>query len=279
MDINLTGEEAYYIKKNKRCVGSGVDGSVYDMGNHVLYKFYHKMGDYIVIDEKGIYDSEGVNITNIKELRYKGIRENHKPINYIDDDGVILSREQAIRKAIEKQKYVKYTTLPQNIIKVNNKVAGCVYKKYDSILGIYAASFLPLELRKRVLRRLYFKLKELYENNIYPITLAQKNDLLPFSTKESNVLLCKHLNPIIIDVDGISAIYTDSFSKSKYEKSMGSFSKLVLEILSGVDIKEDDEELENTIDQLIERNIDEHIIKKFINYNRLEEKEIIRMIK
>ena len=32
MDIELTINEANNIKKNKHCVGSGVDGSVYDMG-------------------------------------------------------------------------------------------------------------------------------------------------------------------------------------------------------------------------------------------------------
>ena len=126
---------------------------------------------------------------------------------------------------------------------------------------------------------MYFKLKELHKNNIYPITLAQKNDIFPFSTKDSNILLCKHMNPVIIDIDGISAIYTDKFSKSKYELSMGSFSKLVLEILSGVDIKEDDEELDYVIKQMIERNMDISLIKKYINYSFLEDEEIRRLIK
>lgn len=279
MDVELTNRQAEYIKHKRKCLGSGVDGSVYDMGNHIVYKFYHKMGDFIVINKGKVYDSDGVNITDIKDLRNKGIRENHEPINYLDEEGVILGREAAIRKAMEKQEHVKYTTLPQNIIKVNNKVAGCVYKKYDSVLGIYAASFLPLKTRKKILKRLYFKLKELINNNIYPITLAQKHDLLPFTTKNANVLLCKNLDPVIIDIDGISAFYTDSFSETKYNQVMSSFSKLVLEVLSGVDIKEDDDLIDETIELLINRNIDKSIVKKYFDYNRLDNEDIKKIIR
>ena len=32
MDIDLTKYQASYIKRHKKCIGSGVDGSVYDMG-------------------------------------------------------------------------------------------------------------------------------------------------------------------------------------------------------------------------------------------------------
>ena len=278
-DIYLTSEEKKRIMNKNKCIGSGVDGSVYDIGHHILYKFYHNMGDYIKIDYVGIYDKEGVNITKIENLRNKGIRENHKPINYIDSEGVILSREIAIRKAMKKQKYVKYTTLPQNIIKVNGNVAGCVYKKYDSIMGIYGASYLPSNLKKIILRKLYFKMKELYNNNIYPITVAQKNETFPFSSKDSNILLCKNLEPVIIDVDGISAFYSDTFSKAMYEKSLNSFSKLVLEILSGIDITDKEDELDFIIDSYINRGIDEYYIKKYIDYQRLSEKDIKHLIK
>ena len=273
-DIYLTNDEKRRIINKNKCIGSGVDGSVYDMGHHILFKFYHNMGDYITIENEGVYDSEGVNITKPSYLRNKGTRINHKPINYIDSDGVILSRETAIKKAMKKQKHVKYTTLPQNIIRVNDKVAGCVYKKYDSIMGIYAASFLPLNYKKRILKRLYFKLKELLNNNIYPVTLAQKNDTFPFSTKDSNVLICKNLDPVIIDIDGISALYSDIFSKAMYERAIGSFSKLILEILSGIDIRETEEELDLLIDQYIDRGIDRYFIKKYIDYQRLDEKDI-----
>ncbi len=278
MEVLLSKQEANYIKKYKKCLGSGVDGSVYDMGNHILFKFYHQMGDFILIPEGKKYDSDGVNITNIKDLRHIGIRENHKPINYIDEDGVILNRETAIKRAMQKQKYVRFTTLPQKIIKVDDKLAGCVYKKYDSIFGIYAASFLPLKTRKKILERLYFKLKELLNYNIYPVTLAQKNELFPFSTNNSNILLCKNMDPVIIDVDGISAFYTDTFSKAKYNQAMGSFSKLLLEVLSGIDIPEEDELVEETINHLIDRKIDKDIVEKYFSYGRIENKDIRHLL-
>ncbi len=273
-DINLTKEELNAVKR-KKCLGSGVDGSVYDIGNGLVYKLYHNMSDYIFIESKGKYDSHGVNITDIKELRNKGIRVNHKPINYVDSEGVTLSRETAIRKAIEKQKYVKYTTLPMNIIKVNGRLAGCVYRKYTSKFGIYASSYLPIKYKKMILRRLYIKLKELQDNYIYPVTLAQKNDLFPFSNKEANVLLCG-MDPMIIDVDGISAYYSDNYSEVKYNISMGSYSKLLLEVLSGIDINESDslEDIDLIIEELIRNNIDKRIVDNYFSNNRLEEKEI-----
>ena len=192
----------------------------------------------------------------------------------------IINREEAIRKAIEKQKYVKYTTLPQNIIKVNDRVVGCVYKKFDSKIGIYASSFLPLKYRKLILKRLVIKVNELHKNYIYPVTLAQKNTLFPFSSKDSNVLLCNGFDPVLIDVDGISAYYSDSFDERRYDNSMGSLSKLIIEILTGVDLYEYEttEDIEMLIDSCIEQGISEYIMRSYVNNGRLEKKEIKELL-
>ena len=56
----------------------------------------------------------------------------------------MLGREEAILRAIEKQKDVKLTYLPQRIIKKdNNRVIGCEYRRYQTPLSVYAVSYIP----------------------------------------------------------------------------------------------------------------------------------------
>ncbi len=278
--IELTKDEFDKIVRRKKEIGSGVDGKVYGVNSKEVYKIYHNTSDSIKIEEDGVLDAEEVNIRDPKELRHRGTRINNKPINYIDGDGVILNREDAILKAIEKQEKVKYTNLPQKLIKVDGRLVGCVYKRYNSVFGIYALSYFPLSKRKEVLKKLYLKLKELYENNIYPVTLAQKNDLLPFSKKESNVILDYNLEPQIIDLDGISTYYSDSFCRREYERSLSSFSILALEIISGIDFldADTDEEMERYIQDLVKRGIPQKLAKEIYNENGFKDEDRIRQL-
>ena len=128
------------IKRNYKFVGSGVDGSVYRVNKDFVYKFYNENSDRITAFENGVYDEDGVNVADYKNLRDKGKRVDNRALKYIDEDGVILAREEAIIKAMEKQKYVKNTQLPIDIIYVNYRVAGCVYKYYPNKLGIYSTN-------------------------------------------------------------------------------------------------------------------------------------------
>jgi len=273
--INLTSEDIEYIKKHKKLVGKGVDGAVYNIGGNVLYKIYHNSTSEILLNNNAIYDSEGVNISGVMPFRGRVSKVNNI-INYVDHDDVTLSREEALIKAIEKQKYIKHTMLPQGIIKRNNRIIGCVYKKYNTIWGIYAASFLPLEYRYKICKRVIYKVQELIDNNIYLTTLAQKNELLPFSKKDSNILLDYKLEPLIIDLDGISALYSDNFIESKYRIALGSLSKLVLEIITKRDLDYDFLEYykEDYIELLQRYNIDLDYILKFYDYGYLEVEEL-----
>ena len=230
---------------------------------------------------KGIYDSDGVNIRDVKELLKYAKRENFKPINFTDKEGVILGREDSIKKAIEKQKKVKHTNLPKRIIKVDSRVVGCVYKRYYSILGIYAASLLPLKTRKKVLNKLFIKLKELHDNYIYPLTLAQKDLIFPFSKKGANVLLGYNLEPYLVDLDGISTVYFDSPSPSEKARSLRSFSIMALEILSGIDLYANEEdEYDTTIDEMIARGIPKILAEDIYYENGFQDEErIIKLLK
>lgn len=280
--VMLNYQDVLDIKKNKKVIGQGVDGTAYYIRNNILYKFYHSFGDTIEIKNKGIFDSDGVNIRNFKELRnYVGFRNDNRLIHYVDENGVILAKEDAILSAIKKQCNVKLTSLPQGIIKVDNKLAGCVYKYYPYTFGIYACMYLPLKLRLNIIKKLLIRVKELTDNYIYPVTLAQKNEKYPFSSKDSNVLLSVKLNPILIDLDGISALYGDRYSKVGYDRTMMSLSTLVIELIAKCDVPFHD--IENYNDDFIryvkEAGISDKYIDSYLNSFSLNFDEMEDMIR
>ena len=257
--VRLTGDEVENIKAKNPCIGSGVDGIVYKINKNDVYKFY-KNNDQIVIRNYAVYDSDGVNINDFKNLRNLGKRYDTRAIKYIDKDGVSLAREEAINKAIEKQEKVSMTRLPKNIIYVDNKVSGCVYQYYPNKLGIYASTYLPLKLKIRVCRKLLEKVKELLSNNIYPVTLAQKNDLFPFISNNSNV----------------------NYSATLYNNALSSLSSLIFEILTKVELSINtinDDEVDDYIERLVDKGISDYIVQKFFDYGSLDIDEIDYTIK
>ena len=48
-------------------------------------------------------------------------------MHYLDQEGIRLSREEALYKAIERQKEITKTYLPKNIIYVNKRVKDVFY--------------------------------------------------------------------------------------------------------------------------------------------------------
>ena len=124
-------------------------------------------------DIKIIYDEDGVNRTSIKEMMKRTNDRSINPIRFIDSDDVILEREDALLRAIEKQKDVKLTYLPQKIIKRittegSVRVVGCAYRRYHTMFSIYVVSYHPLlKKRKEICYNLYInKLRDNSINNI-----------------------------------------------------------------------------------------------------------------
>ena len=280
--IELSVRDYNNIRKNKKQIGSGVDGSAYVINKDTIYKFYHKLNNNITLPNATL-DSEGVIINDFKSLRpYNKVIQNEN-IYYTDNEGVILTREEAIYKAIEKQRNVKLTDLPKNIIYVSNKIVGCEYKYYPHRFGIYASVYLPLNIRLKICKRIIEKVKELLDNNIYPVTLAQRDSMYPFKSNGSNILIGLDLEPLIIDLDGISAMYSDSYSSKYYNKVLSTLSSLVLELLLKVKLAdniEDDDYVVNEYCSLMEEaGITNILSKKFFDNNYLELDEIENVIK
>ena len=293
--IRLTKQERVDIENNNKFVGSGIDGNLYKVGPNV-YKFYKNKKDIIDSDKEGIYDSDGVNVTNFKNLRNKSVIVDNRILNYIDNEGVILAREEAILKAIELGDKVKQTYLPNNIIYENNKAIGCVYPYYRNTFGIYASSLLPLRLRLQICKEIISKVEELLDNNIYPLSLAQRSDEFPISKKESNILLGLDLKTHIVDLDGNSTLYSQDYSHKHTTLALASLSTLVLEILSKIkiydenfsnmesiiDYKSNDclkKYIDDMIEEFVKAGIPEHFAHKYYEYGKLEMSDIKRLVR
>lgn len=281
-EVHLDEKAKNDIIHGKRIIGTGTDGTVYNMGDGTVFKFYHNNTDYIDVrniglDNEYVYDEdqdEQVNITDYKKLRNKNIKEDKRIIKYTDDDGVILTKEDALKKAIEKQKYVGHTNLPEGILYVNDRVAGCIYKYFPASLSIYAAAYLPLKLRLNICKALLVKVKELTNNYIYPVALSQKyREFFPVDKSDANVLIGASLEPKIIDLDGVSTLYSDKYLRDCYHKVETELSTLVLEILSKIKLgteEIDESNIEIYYKELVEAGIPKYVAKEYLDYCKVD---------
>ena len=293
--IRLTIKEENEIREKCKFVGSGLDGDLYKVGPNV-FKFYKDNVNYINSNKERIFDVEGVNVSDYKSLRNNSNNRDSRILNFVDQDGVILAREDAILRAIELGSKVKKTYLPNNIIYENNRAVGCVYPYYNNTIGIYAAAYLPMKLRLQICREVIMQVEELLDNNIYPLSLAQRDDKYPISKKNSNILLGLDGKTHIVDLDGNSTLYSQEYSHTNTSLTLASLSTLILEILSKVKIYDDnisDYEslmdysnnlalkvyIEDRVREFIKVGIPENIANKYYEYGKLEMRDIKRLVK
>ena len=295
--IRLSREEMEKIMRDNKKIGEGLDGVLYKDNNvNNVLKFYKDSHEIIDAGKESIYDGDGVNITDYKLLRNKTKGSDNRILNYVDENGVILAREEAILKAIELGDKVKKTYLPNHIIYVDNKAVGCVYPYYNTPLGIYASAYMPLRRRLQVCKQLIVKVQELLDNNIYPLSLAQRSDKFPVLRKDSNVLLDLNGKVNIVDLDGNSTLYSENYSHTHTSLTLASLSTLVLEIISKIKIYDDNiydqeslldpqaneainEYIESVIDEFVKVGIPENIACKYYEYGKLEMNDIKRLVR
>ena len=238
--IYLTSKDLENIKKKK--IAKGREGTIYKIKPGVLYKIYHEYNDNLLWKVTPVYDSEGVNIASYKNYDIS-IKE-RKILKYFDKEGTRLSREAALYKAIERQKDIKHTDLPKNVIYVDHQIKGCVLKEHYPSFKIYAIESLPFQIRLKLLKQLLLKVRELLDHNIYPVDLAQRPTIdYPYT----NVLYQIPFQTQIIDLDGESTIYTESFSEEFYRKAVQNYVLLSMEILTHINLEKFLENLEEYV--------------------------------
>lgn len=106
---------------------------------------------------------------------------------------------------INKQKEIKYTVLPDNILYMEDdmtKLIGCRIKYFKEFITLSDINC-PLDERLDLLLKIFLPLKELLENNIYPKDLDNDNILIGDTVQ-------------LIDLDSFNTKITKDYDKESY---------------------------------------------------------------
>ena len=264
--INLTRAQFNDLIVKGKKIGQGTDGVCYRQGKKV-YKIYHTSHKVNLVAPI-VLDSSGVRVPNKED--FKTMKTSYGSIiQYVTEDETRLSTENGLLKAIELGNSIKGTNLPSDIIYINGVARGCVYPYYKHVSSIHKSYRRSLKTRLKICMSLYEKVKELVDNNIYPIDLAQKSRERLFDKRKCNVFLSFRNEPIIIDLDGKSALYTETHNKTFEEKTCHSLMTLMLEIITREDLQEDmnDEDFDTVRFYLKNNGLSLESIEKFFDCN------------
>ena len=265
---DLTEEK---IKKLK-LVNKGTDAKLYKLSNNLLLKLYYT-------DKKVILNNNDDDVKTTKPTRFNN---STTFMSYCyDANGVRLGYDKIIEMAKRKQFEIKNTILPINPVYINHHFRGCIIKYHHNYYPISCFSFLPQKTKLKILKNLLAKIKELLNNNIYPIDLYNKqNSNLP----HNNIVINFSLNSQIVDLDGKSVAYTEKFNPEFYKKSLFELSTLLLEFLFDHELADYYLEFaqypeyyhkyfyerfnipQKYIDNLLSNNIDLDVIEDFVDY-------------
>ncbi len=266
---DLTEEK---IKKLK-LVNKGTDAKLYKLSNNLLLKLYYT-------DKKVILNNNDDD--DVKTTKPTRFNNSTTFMSYCyDANGVRLGYDKIIEMAKRKQFEIKNTILPINPVYINHHFRGCIIKYHHNYYPISCFSFLPQKAKLKILKNLLAKIKELLNNNIYPIDLYNKqNSNLP----HNNIVINFSLNSQIVDLDGKSVAYTEKFNPEFYKKSLFELSTLLLEFLFDQELEDYYLEFDQYqeyyqkyfyerfnipqkyIDNLLSNNIDLDVIEDFVDY-------------
>lgn len=265
---DLTEEK---IKKLK-LVNKGTDAKLYKLSTNLLLKLYYT-------DKKVVLNNNDDDVKTIKPTRFNN---STTFMSYCyDANGVRLGYDKIIEMAKRKQFEIKKTILPINPVYINHHFRGCIIKYHHNYYPISCFSFLPKRTKLKIIKDLLVKIKELLNNNIYPIDLYNKqNSNLP----HNNIVINFSLNSQIVDLDGKSVAYTEKFNPEFYKKSLFELSTLLLEFLFDQELEDYYLEFDQYqeyyqqyfyerynippkyIDNLLSNNIDLDVIEEFVDY-------------
>jgi len=258
--VNLKREDVNTLFQQYPIIGRGSEGTLFYMGSQIVYKIYHSYGDVLDVKVPAVYDEEGVNIAKIKkedriEIRKKNI------IHYIDKEGVTLSKEDSLKKAIELQRDIKLSSLPKGIIYVNQRVKGCILKYHSYTTNIYNTRIYRRKIRLLIFKKILERIKELTEHNIYHLDICQKPTE---ESKNTNILLRFLWQPEVVDLEGKSTTYTEFDSEYLREKVELGLNILFFELLAKDELEDFLETEEHIMSEILwENGFSENIISDF----------------
>lgn len=235
--VHLSKGDVFNLQR--RLIGRGTDGNVYDVGNGILYKIYHDSSFFSDIDVlhpllDGIEDDIKIYQRGNSSL----FRNNDcSYFKYIDSSGVRISGQESIMLAIQRQKNIRYTQLPLAPIYVNSRFKGCVLRKHKLHFQLHYFSFLSEARKRQILLLIMDRVEELVRLYIYPLDVCNR----PIGDKlsHSNILLSLFGIPQLIDVDGKSTIYMEQEDEFLLQQVLRGLNVLTLEFLYCLDINDE----------------------------------------
>lgn len=284
--VYLTQEEIDNLLKQE--LGHGTDGRVMRFDRNRMIKLYHKYINWF----KGKYHLNEETDDDIKIYKMGDYKTRSDIFDmfsfYVSEDNGefirIRNGAAAVASARKRQMRVKNTRLPQDAVFIDGKFIGCTLTAIKGI-QIHKLIGLPFSLKKKIMKKVLYNVKELMDNYIYHIDL----DNSPFTKDNyfkneegkmenvghSHVLINPiTLKPQIIDLDGKSTIYTDAPSKTLEDKSMISFNRLMLEFLLSIDLDEykNEEDLTYVLSQIgIDVEYIDLLASNSMNFEKTEE--------
>ncbi len=285
-NINLTKEEIDNLLKQE--LSHGTDGRVMRFDRKRMIKLYHKYVNWF----KGQYHLNNQNDDDVKLYSIGDYKKKSDIFDmftfYISEDNGefirIRNGSAAIASARERQQRVKNTRLPQNAVFIDGKFIGCTLIAIKGI-QIHKLIGLPFSLKKKIMKKVLYNVKELMDNYIYHIDLdnspyTKDNYFVNDEGKIENVghshVLINPitLKPQLIDLDGKSTVYTDAYSKNLENQSMASFNRLMIEFLLGIDLDEykNEEDLTYILSQIgIDVEYIDLLATNSMNYEQAED--------
>ena len=260
-DVYLSRTDVLDLQK--RLIGKGTDGCVYDVGHGYLYKIYHDESFFsdIKVRHPFLDGFEDDDIKIAQKGMYSSIKEFYPHFKYVDTNGVRIGGEEAIYLAIEKQKYIKKTQLPLAPIFVNSRFKGCVLKKHSYHCQLHSLTFLPGRYKAKIMLSILDSIEELLDNNIYHLDVSNYPDDKS-KTTHSNILVSMLGVPQLIDVDGKSTFFLEHNSDTLLSHCLTGLNFLFLQFYYDLDVPDEmlDDDFWMFGQELEKRNVpDEYI--------------------
>lgn len=264
--------EAVYLSRNdvanlqRKLIGKGTDGSVYDVGHGYLYKIYHDGSAFSDIDVAHPLLDGYEDDVKIYQKGKSYLYHNHNScFKYTDINGVRISAQDSIYLAIQRQKDIQYTQLPLAPIYVNSRFKGCVLKKHAFHFQFHSFSFLPEEQRRKLLLLVIDRVEELVQHYIYPLDIS--NSPLRDKLSHSNILVSLLGIPQLIDMDGKSTIYREQENFYLLQSVYEGLNCLLLEFLYHIDVFHEiyiDEDILGLSQFLFDKGLSDSYIDKLV---------------
>ncbi|HHT38804.1 MAG TPA: hypothetical protein GXZ95_05315 [Mollicutes bacterium] len=276
LEVFLSQEELEQLVKTKKKIGQGKEGKIYRAEKGLLYKIYYKLSPHerekLVRVPLKIYEIDEDGVKRVKEdANIKMNIEKKVTLNpfYIDRDGVkkVYSVDY-VNEAVKRQPMVKNTTLPLGAIYIDNRFGGVILKEHKGHFDIHNIAILPLKSRLNILKKVLENLKELCDNNIYPIDFGNRSKNI---YDHSNILVNIKGNVEFIDLEGRSTIYTREPNDNLKVKAYAEFYFLFLDIMFDEILDGEYEEDIDYVEHSLERkNLSKEYIKYIRKYDYLE---------